>query len=106
MTPPPLTTVSLADDQVHGGAVDQGFRRQQRKITGSDLCVFRGRCLGNMQWRHLARSLPLGASCHGAPGGLYTSTNHYTAFHLDDSQISQKKKKKLVVSSLKSHNLK
>ena len=80
MTPPPLTTVSLADDQVHGGAVDQGFRRQQRKIPGSDLCVFSGRCLGNTHWRHSAQSLPLRASCHGGPGGLYASTKSLHSF--------------------------
>ena len=39
-------TVALADDQVHGGAVDQGFGRQQRKRPGSDLCVFSGEMFG------------------------------------------------------------
>lgn len=80
MAPPPLPTVALADDQVHGDAVDQGFRRQQRKIPGSDLCVFSGEMFGEHPVETFS-SVPSSQSlCHGAPGPLYASTKSLHGF--------------------------
>ena len=73
-------TVALADDLVHGGAVDQGFGRQQRKRPGSDLCVFSGEMFGEHPLETFS-SVPSSQSlCHGALGALYASTKSLHGF--------------------------
>ena len=100
MTPPPLPLSPLLMTKCMVVLLTKGLEGSRGRDRALIYVFLVGRCLGKTQWRPSAQSLPLRASVM-EPWGLCTlPLNHYTALHLDDSQISRKKKS--VVSSLKS----